>query len=77
MLPGRAASAQPKLVMVPETVSPCRGVSMVPNGLLLAAFANVSVFEPRSVFAPSIVRTYADKVNVPFPWFGSTFERSM
>ena len=36
---GCGVSAQPKLMTTPETVAPCAGVSMVPNGRVLAALA--------------------------------------
>jgi hypothetical protein len=38
---GVGVSAQPKLTMVPDTVSPCSGVSIVPNGFGEDALAAV------------------------------------
>ena len=45
MILGCGVSAQPKLMNVPDTVAPCSGVSMVPNGLVAWALAHVIVRE--------------------------------
>ena len=74
---GCGVSAHPKLVMVPDTVCPWPGVSIVPNGVVALALLATMVFVPRDTVAPSSVRMKADSVKVPLPWFGNIFVRSM
>src|SRR5262245_42079721 len=67
---GFGVSAHPKLMTTPETVSPCRGVSIVPNGKALPVFAPTIVLEPITDDSPLIDRATAYRVNVPLPPFG-------
>src|SRR5437667_4378383 len=52
-------SAQPKLITVPDTVAPCPGVSMVPNGLVACALSTVMVRVPKSTATPALLRAMA------------------
>ena len=49
MMFGPGVSAQPKIVIVPDTVAPCPGVSSVPNGSTDDWFVPVTVRDPSSV----------------------------
>src|SRR5215831_13723798 len=68
---GFGVSAQPKLTIVPETVSPGPGVSIDPNGDVAFAFEQVIVRVPRSVRWLSTLSAYTRKRYVPLPPPGS------
>src|SRR5258708_1820219 len=63
-------STQPKLLIVPLTVSPWSGVSIAPNGVVAALLAQVIVFVPSVVPCPSASYAIAFRLNVPLPPLG-------
>jgi hypothetical protein len=67
---GWGLGAQPKLMTLPETVAPCPGVSIVPNGNTLVEFAQTIVLGAMTTLSPLAERATAWSVKVPLPPFG-------